>query len=100
MRDCLPARRRAYVARPRDRSRCPDIDDGAHRYVPEIKKVTLIKDISPTQSIWSLYYTFPSPVSPRVFTVLQTKHLVGEPSKKGYVVRRLRQVYAAAYFPS
>jgi len=33
--------------------------------------VTLIKSISPTQSIWSLYYTFPPPVSPRIFTVVQ-----------------------------
>ena len=57
------------------------------RYVPEIKKVTLIKEISPTQSIWSLYYTFPPPVSPRVFTVLQTKHLVAESPKKGCVAQ-------------
>ncbi|THH30364.1 hypothetical protein EUX98_g3834 [Antrodiella citrinella] len=44
-------------------------------YVPDIKKVALVKDISPTQSIWTLYYTFPPPISPRVFTVLQTMHL-------------------------
>ncbi|KAH9843203.1 uncharacterized protein C8Q71DRAFT_698534 [Rhodofomes roseus] len=56
------------------------------QYVSEIKKVTLIKEISPTQSIWSLYYTFPPPVSPRVFTVLQTKHLVAESPKKGLIV--------------
>ncbi|KAH9930738.1 uncharacterized protein B0H18DRAFT_1145168 [Fomitopsis serialis] len=56
------------------------------QYVPEIKKVTLIKEISPTQSIWSLYYTFPPPVSPRVFTVLQTKHLVAESPKKGLII--------------
>ncbi|KZT71301.1 hypothetical protein DAEQUDRAFT_124314 [Daedalea quercina L-15889] len=56
------------------------------QYVSEIKKVTLIKEISPTQSIWSLYYTFPPPVSPRVFTVLQTKYLVTESPKKGLIV--------------
>jgi len=44
-------------------------------YIPNIKKVTLVKSISPSQSIWTLYYTFPPPVSPRVFTVLQTTHL-------------------------
>ncbi|EPS93319.1 hypothetical protein FOMPIDRAFT_1136399 [Fomitopsis schrenkii] len=56
------------------------------QYVPEIKKVTLVDEISQTQSIWTLYYTFPPPVSPRVFTVLQTKHLVGESPKKGIIV--------------
>ena len=67
------------------------------RYVPEIKKVTLIKEISPTQSIWSLYYTFPPPVSPRVFTVLQTKHLVAESPKKGYVMHVVIEVLTVAH---
>ena len=42
------------------------------RFIPDIKKVQLIKRISPTQSVWTLYYHFPPPVSPRVFTVVQT----------------------------
>ncbi|KAG1756436.1 uncharacterized protein EDB91DRAFT_1092688 [Suillus paluster] len=44
-------------------------------FISAIKKVTLVKRISDTQSIWTMYYTFPPPVSPRVFTVLQTIHL-------------------------
>lgn len=56
-----------------------------NRYVPNIKKVTQVKSISPSQSIWTLYYTFPPPVSPRVFTVLQTTHL-DQASRTGSVV--------------
>ncbi|KZP12561.1 hypothetical protein FIBSPDRAFT_921820 [Athelia psychrophila] len=55
-------------------------------YVPNIKKVTQIKQISPTQSIWTLYYTFPPPVSPRVFTVLQTTHLDENSPRTGLIV--------------
>ncbi|KAI0306616.1 hypothetical protein B0F90DRAFT_1865460 [Multifurca ochricompacta] len=45
------------------------------QYIDVVKKVTLIKKISETQEIWSLYYEFPSVgVSPRVFTVLQVTH--------------------------
>ncbi|KAH7926625.1 hypothetical protein BV22DRAFT_1032623 [Leucogyrophana mollusca] len=44
-------------------------------FIAAIKKVAEVKRISPTQSIWTLYYTFPPPVSPRVFTVLQTTYL-------------------------
>lgn len=47
----------------------------ASRYMPEIKQATLVKQISEAQSIWSLYYTFPPPVSPRVFTILHLTHL-------------------------
>ncbi|KAF7974807.1 hypothetical protein HWV62_11147 [Athelia sp. TMB] len=54
------------------------------RFVPNIKKVTQIKQISPTQSIWTLYYTFPPPVSPRVFTVLQTTYLNNNSPRTGY----------------
>ena len=46
-----------------------------YRFIPEIKKVTKVKDISPTASIWTLYYTFTPPVSPRVFTELQVTYL-------------------------
>ncbi|KAH8106798.1 hypothetical protein BXZ70DRAFT_1003701 [Cristinia sonorae] len=55
-------------------------------YVPDIKKVTLIKELSPTQSIWSLYYTFPPPVSPRIFTVLQTMHLDPNSPRTGMII--------------
>ncbi|KAI0372923.1 hypothetical protein BV20DRAFT_963358 [Pilatotrama ljubarskyi] len=56
------------------------------QYMPEIKKVTLIKRISPTQSVWSLFYHFPPPVSPRVFTVVQTTWLSTESPRTGIIV--------------
>jgi len=55
-------------------------------FIPSIKKVTLVKTISPAQSIWTLYYTFPPPVSPRVFTVLQTIHLDQTSPRTGIIV--------------
>lgn len=45
-----------------------------------------MKRISDTQSIWTLYYTFPPPVSPRVFTVLQTIRLLESSPKSGIIV--------------
>ncbi|CDO73542.1 hypothetical protein BN946_scf185014.g12 [Trametes cinnabarina] len=56
------------------------------QYIPEIKKVTLIKRISPTQSVWTLYYHFPPPVSPRVFTVVQTTWLNTESPRAGSII--------------
>ncbi|KAI0636714.1 hypothetical protein C8Q77DRAFT_1154628 [Trametes polyzona] len=56
------------------------------QYIPEIKKVKLIKRISPTQSVWTLYYHFPPPVSPRVFTVVQTTWLSTSSPKTGIIV--------------
>ncbi|KAG1891353.1 hypothetical protein F4604DRAFT_1876468 [Suillus subluteus] len=55
-------------------------------FVSAIKKVTLVKRISETQSIWTMYYTFPPPVSPRVFTVLQTIHFYESTPRIGLVV--------------
>jgi len=44
-------------------------------YIDELKKATLVKKISPTQAIWTMYYEFPSfGISPRVFTVLLVSH--------------------------
>jgi len=44
-------------------------------YIKVIKKATLVRKISATQEIWTMYYEFPSfGVSPRVFTVLQIIH--------------------------
>jgi hypothetical protein len=51
-----------------------------------VKKATLIKQISPTQSIWSMYYRFPPPVTPRVFTVLQVTQLNETAPRTGYAV--------------
>ncbi|KAG2077974.1 hypothetical protein BDR04DRAFT_1226796 [Suillus decipiens] len=55
-------------------------------FVPAIKKVTLVKRISETQSIWTMYYTFPPPVSPRVFTVLQTIHFQDSSPRTGLMI--------------
>ncbi|OCH93405.1 hypothetical protein OBBRIDRAFT_790279 [Obba rivulosa] len=56
------------------------------QYIPEIKKVKLVKQLSPTSSIWTLYYTFPPPVSPRIFTVVQVTHLEETSPKTGIIV--------------
>ncbi|OJT09113.1 hypothetical protein TRAPUB_14440 [Trametes pubescens] len=56
------------------------------QYMPEIKKVTLIKRISDTQSVWTLFYHFPPPVSPRVFTVVQTTWLSTDSPRTGLIV--------------
>ncbi|TFK38456.1 hypothetical protein BDQ12DRAFT_606116, partial [Crucibulum laeve] len=50
------------------------------RFIPEIAKVTRIKYISDSQSIWSMLYTCPPPLSPRVFTVLQVVRLIDYPA--------------------
>ncbi|KAI0093975.1 hypothetical protein BDY19DRAFT_289343 [Irpex rosettiformis] len=55
-------------------------------YVKVVKKATLIKQISPTQAIWSMYYKFPPPVSPRVFTVLQTIQYKETSPRTGLIV--------------
>ncbi|KAL0946697.1 hypothetical protein HGRIS_012884 [Hohenbuehelia grisea] len=55
-------------------------------FIPDIKKVTLVKQISPSQSIWTVYYTFPPPVSPRVFTVLQVTKLSDSLPRTGTIV--------------
>ncbi|KAI0320121.1 hypothetical protein OF83DRAFT_1053778 [Amylostereum chailletii] len=45
-------------------------------YIKEVKKSTLLKQVSPTQAIWSMYYEFSTlGVSSRIFTVLQIAHL-------------------------
>ncbi|KAJ7276703.1 hypothetical protein C8J57DRAFT_1504530 [Mycena rebaudengoi] len=44
-------------------------------YIHEIEKVTLIKTLSSTTSIWTLQHKFPPPLSPRVFTILQVTRL-------------------------
>jgi len=46
------------------------------RYMPSISKVTRVKYISESQSIWTVLYTSPSPFSPRVYTILQASWLL------------------------
>ncbi|CAK5264665.1 unnamed protein product [Mycena citricolor] len=56
-------------------------------FIPDIHKVTQVKEISPTQKIWTLYYTFSPPIiSPRVFTVLQTTRLEESKPRTGIIV--------------
>ncbi|KAJ7484976.1 hypothetical protein B0H11DRAFT_1722616 [Mycena galericulata] len=55
-------------------------------YIHEIKKVTLVKTLSPTASIWTILYGFPPPMSPRVFTILQITHLDPSTPRTGWVV--------------
>ncbi|KAF9782601.1 hypothetical protein BJ322DRAFT_162951 [Thelephora terrestris] len=45
------------------------------QFIPEIKKVKLVKSLSPNAEIWTLYYELNLVMSPRVFTVLQVKQL-------------------------
>src|SRR6202012_5192094 len=59
-----------------------------HRYIPELKRSTLVKQLGTNQFINSLYYEFPPPVSPRVFTELQIMRApFGEAgSREAYVI--------------
>ncbi|KAJ7102868.1 hypothetical protein C8R44DRAFT_682292, partial [Mycena epipterygia] len=56
------------------------------RYIHQIKKVTLVKTLSPTASIWTIQYGFSPPVSPQVFTVLQVTRLDPSTPRTGWVV--------------
>ncbi|KAG6335843.1 hypothetical protein ID866_3233 [Astraeus odoratus] len=56
------------------------------QFISAIKEVVEVKRISATQSIWTLYYTYPPPVSPRVFTVLQTTYLDNTSPRNGMIV--------------
>ena len=57
-----------------------------NRYIEAVKKATLVKRISETQEIWTMYYEFASfGVSPRVFTVLQVTHYDSSDPKTGCV---------------
>jgi len=55
-------------------------------FIPDVHKVTQVKAISPTQSIWTLHYKFYPPISPRIFTVLQVVHLSETSPRTGMVV--------------
>ncbi|KAF7290687.1 hypothetical protein MIND_01309000 [Mycena indigotica] len=54
-------------------------------YIHEIDEISLVKKLSPTASIWKALYRFPSPIAPRVFTILQVTHLDAE-ARSGWVV--------------
>ncbi|KAI0273587.1 hypothetical protein BC834DRAFT_216068 [Gloeopeniophorella convolvens] len=56
-------------------------------YIESVKKSTLVKKISDTQEIWTMYYEFTSiGVSPRVFTVLQTTHYDSSSPRTGLFI--------------
>ncbi|KAJ7632777.1 hypothetical protein FB45DRAFT_913452 [Roridomyces roridus] len=55
-------------------------------FIPDINKVTKVKEISPTQMIWTLHYKFSPPISPRVFTVVQITRLSESSPRTGTVV--------------
>ena len=49
--------------------------DDLKRYVAGIDKVTRVKYISESQSIWTTLFIHPPPMSPRVYTVYQVSWL-------------------------
>ncbi|KAF9005086.1 hypothetical protein BDQ17DRAFT_1353763 [Cyathus striatus] len=46
------------------------------RIIPGLEKLERIEYISDSQSIWTLFYDSPPPLSPRVFTILQYARMV------------------------
>lgn len=67
---------------------CPSSEASLYessRYIEDLKKVTLIKQISSTESIWNTYYHIPPPLSHRIFTVLQVTRLEETSPRTGYV---------------
>ncbi|KAJ7741588.1 hypothetical protein DFH07DRAFT_55621 [Mycena maculata] len=55
-------------------------------FIPDIDKVTKVKEISATQNIWTLHYKFAPPISPRVFTVVQITRLNEVSPRRGTIV--------------
>ncbi|KAF9014103.1 hypothetical protein BDQ17DRAFT_1342074 [Cyathus striatus] len=55
-------------------------------YIHQIKKVTKVKELSPTATIWTMYYTFMPPISPRVFTELQVCILSESSPRVGTII--------------
>ncbi|KAJ7709747.1 hypothetical protein B0H17DRAFT_236440 [Mycena rosella] len=56
-------------------------------FIPDINKVAKVKEISPTQNIWTLHYTFsPAIISPRVFTVVQITRVSESSPRTGMIV--------------
>ncbi|KAG6327390.1 hypothetical protein ID866_11699, partial [Astraeus odoratus] len=55
-------------------------------FLASLKEVAEVKRISETQSIWTRYYTYPPPVAPRVFTILQTIYLDDNSPRNGIIV--------------
>ncbi|KAF7294745.1 DUF3074 domain-containing protein [Mycena indigotica] len=56
-------------------------------FIPDIAKVAKVKEVSATQTIWTLYYTFSPPIiSPRVFTVVQITRLSESSPRSGLIV--------------
>jgi hypothetical protein len=65
---------------------CLTSEELVNRYIVAVKKATLVKKISATQEIWTMYYEFSSfGISPRVFTVLQVTHYDSSNPRTGCV---------------
>jgi len=65
------------------------------RFIPDLKKVKLVKTLSPNAEIWTLYYELSPVLSPRVFTVLQVKKLSEIDSRReGYALLSLPRMAA------
>ncbi|KIM65328.1 hypothetical protein SCLCIDRAFT_542377 [Scleroderma citrinum Foug A] len=60
--------------------------ENERQFISAIKQIVEVKHISQTQSIWSYCYTYPPPVSPRIFTVLLTTHLNNTTPRTGTIV--------------
>lgn len=55
------------------------------RFISILNKVTQVKVLSESAEIWTMHYTFPAPLSTRVFTVLQVTQLDDQSSpRSGY----------------
>ncbi|KAF8503600.1 hypothetical protein F5888DRAFT_1008764 [Russula emetica] len=66
---------------------CSNHSDYEKEYIEAVKKATLVKKISATQEIWTMYYEFSSfGISPRVFTVLQVTHYDSSNPRTGIFV--------------
>jgi len=73
------------IARPRGRVASANHLGSGYRFIPDLKRVKLLKSLSPNAEIWTLYYELSLVLSPRVFTVLQVKQLSEVDSRReGY----------------
>jgi len=56
------------------------------QFIPDLKRIKLLKSLSPNAEIWTLYYELGAVLSPRVFTVLQVKQLSEVDSKREGII--------------
>ncbi|KAH8827018.1 hypothetical protein DL96DRAFT_1710171 [Flagelloscypha sp. PMI_526] len=56
------------------------------QFIPEISKVTKVKDLTPQQQIWTMLYKFSPPIADRIFTVVQSISLHEESGRRSGLV--------------